>query len=159
MAKYGRRPLLLTLLALTHARLDQRVEARTLADEVAATRPSDPHLLSTLSLVFRQLEQPSRIPLLYDAALSSLPSSLSPPEDLLLALFHAYASSQQYSLAQKTAMKLYTHHKHSHYLFFSLVNHLLPLPAAPSRQPLLLLSERMIRRGCPVSTLRSTTWR
>ena len=155
IAKHGRRPLLLTLLALTQVRLEARAEAAALIDEVAATHPTDTHLLSTLALVYRHLDQLPRIPPLYEAALSALPPGQAASEELLLALFHAYAAVHAHGAAQRTAMKLYSQHKAPHYLFYSLVHHLLPLPPTPAPHPLLLLSERMIRRGCPPSSLRS----
>ena len=158
LVKYGRRPLLLALLALTHTRLEQRVDAAALVDEVVASRPTDPHLLTTVGLVLRALNQQQRIPALYTTALSAIATALPsspPPEELLLPLFFAYVASHSYADAQKTAMKLYTHHKLPHYLFFSLINLLLPLPLTPAPHPLLLLAERMIRRGCPTPTLRA----
>ena len=159
LVKYGRRPLLLALLALTHTRVEQRTEAATLVEEVIATHPTDIHLLATLTLSLKALNQHFRIPSLYTTALSTLaaalPPSTPPPEELLLPLFFAYASSHAYADAQKTAMKLYTHHKQPHYLFFSLLNLLLPLPPTPSPHPLLVLAERMIRRGCLTPTLRA----
>ena len=127
MSKYGRRPVLLALLALTHARLDQRQEAFATCEEVAASHPTDTHILHTLSLVYRQLDFPHLVPPLYEQALAALPTAPAspPPEELLLAMFYAYAAQHAYTQAQSTAIKLYTHYKHTHYLYYSATTQLL----------------------------------
>ena len=134
-----------------------------MCEEVAASRPTDTHILHTLSLVYRQLDFPHLVPPLYEQALAALPTApaIPPPEELLLALFYAYASQHAYTQAQSTAIKLYTHYKHSHYLYysattqvlrFSLPSLLSPPPPAPNK--LLQLSYAMVRRAAPVLSLR-----
>ena len=163
MSKYGRRPVLLSLLALVHARLEQRQEAFAACEEVATSRPTDTHILHTLGLVYRQLDFPHLVPPLYEHALAALPASPAspPPEELLLASFHAYSAQHAYTQAQSTAIKLYTHYKHTHYLFYSALTQMLrfslpsllnPPPPAPNK--LLQLSYAMVRRAAPLQSLR-----
>ena len=163
MSKYGRRPLLLSLLALTHARLEQRQEAFATCEEVAASRPTDTHILNTLSLVYRHLDFPHLVPPLYEHALAALPTSQTahPTEELLLPLFYAYAAQHEYEQAQRTAMKLYTHYKQTHYLYYSATTQLLrvslpslldPPAAAPNK--LLQISYAMVKRAAPALSLR-----
>lgn len=163
MSKYGRRPILLSLLALCHARLEQRQEAFATCEEVAANRPTDTHILHTLSLVYRQLDFPHLVPPLYEQALSALPASPTtpPPEELLLALFFVYVSQHAYDQAQKTAIKLYTHYKQTHYLYYSATTQLLRAslpslldPPPPALNKLLQLAYAMVRRASPVLSLR-----
>ena len=99
-------PCLLALLALTHARLEQRQEAFATCEEVAASRPTDTHILHTLSLVYRQLDFPHLVPPLYEHAISALATCpnltlpLPRPRSCCWPSFYAYASQHAYTLAQ-----------------------------------------------------------
>ena len=160
IVKYGRRPILLSLLALLHARQDQKQEALAAAEEALASHLTEAHLLHTLSLVYRHLERPQSVCAMYSAALgahAAFAPAVPPPEELLLALFFSYVSVHAHEHAQATAMRLYSAHKQPHFLFYSATNQLLRFPHPPASAPpsssssssaaLLRVSEKMIRRG------------
>ena len=154
LSKYGRRSLLVTLQALLHARQDHSAEALAAVDEVLASRPTDAHLLSTLTAVYKQLDMTPSICLLYSNAIAALEPAL-PAEELLVALYFAHTAVRAYDRAQAVAIKLYNLYKQPHYLFYSAATRCCASSSSssPSSAPLLRVSERLIRRGYSLTAM------
>jgi N-terminal acetyltransferase B complex non-catalytic subunit len=120
MEKHGQAHILLALLAVTYERTGRRDDALSTCAKVAAQRPSDEAVLSTLAHVYRAVDAPHAIVSLYEVA-SNSPAAQS-SEDFLASMFVAYTRVGAHVKMQQTAMRLAKITKTDRYLAWAALN-------------------------------------
>lgn len=101
----------LSLKGITLVRLGKEAYAIELANEVAATQPSDEQAVQLCANVYRDAHRPECIPPLYENALKQEES-----EELYTHLFVAYLRNGDFANMKLTAMKLFKKYRKYQYL-------------------------------------------
>ena len=143
LAKYPGDHMCLVLMALVYARSGHPKEAGEIIDQVREMVPVEEQVLSTLTLVLKQLDRVEESVVFYENALKVVPHA----ENIAISLYFACGRKPDFRRQQQVAMLLYKMSANPKFVFWSAISQLAQVKEV-GKDSLLALSEMMIARNC-----------